>query len=210
MPPDDLVGRVLGSYQIEARIEQGGQGPVYRAVQTAMGRLVRLYTLDRKLAQDSAQIERFMSDASVKANVRHPYIFAVYEAGESDGVYFYSCEYVPSRSLQWSREQGIFLDERTALQAMKVAAEVLAYFSRENIAHKVLSGESVLLGPSNRPRIANIAARDVAYLRGRLLGRHAAWVAALRDGARLRGRLRAHREVAFARPLFSSPTGDEA
>ena len=162
MPPDDLVGRVLGSYQIEARIEQGGQGPVYRAVQTAMGRLVRLYTLDRKLSQDSAQIERFMSDASVKANVRHPYIFAVYEAGESDGVYFYSCEYVPSRSLQWSREQGVFLDERTALQAMKVAAEVLAYFSRENIAHNFLSGDSVLLGPSNRPRIANIAARDVA------------------------------------------------
>ena len=162
MPPDDLVGSALGSYQVEARIEHGGQGPVYRAVQTAMGRLVRLYTLDRKLAQDSAQIERFMSDASVKANVRHPYIFAVYEAGESDGVYFYSCEYVPSRSLKWSRKQGAFLDERTALQAMKVAAEVLAYFSRENIAHNFLSGDSVLLDPSNRPRVANIAAREVA------------------------------------------------
>jgi formylglycine-generating enzyme required for sulfatase activity/DNA-binding NarL/FixJ family response regulator len=162
LPPDDLVGCALGNYQIEARIEEGAQGPVYRAVQTNMGRPVRLYTLDRKLAQDPAQIERFMSDASVKANVRHPYIFAVYEAGESDEVFFYSCEYVPSRSLRWLRERGVFLDERTALQAMKVAAEVLAYFSGENIAHKTLSGDSVVVGPNNQPRIANIAAREVA------------------------------------------------
>jgi formylglycine-generating enzyme required for sulfatase activity/DNA-binding NarL/FixJ family response regulator len=161
LPPDDLVGRILGNYKVEARIEQGAQGPVYRAVQTSMARHVRLYTLDRKLAQDPAEIARFMSDASAKANVRHPYIFAVYEAGEGDGVYFYSCEYVPSRSLQWSREQGIFLDERTALHAMKVAAEVLAYFSREKIAHNLLSGNSVLVGPNNRPRIANVAAREV-------------------------------------------------
>jgi formylglycine-generating enzyme required for sulfatase activity/DNA-binding NarL/FixJ family response regulator len=162
MAPDDLVGGVLGSYQIEAKIEQGAQGPVYRAVQTAMGRHVRFYTLDRKLAQDAAQIERFMSDASVKANVRHPYIFAVYEAGESEGVYFYSCEYVLSRSLQSLRAQEVFLDERTALQALKVAAEVLDYFSRESIAHHFLSGDSVFVGLNNRPRIANIAASEVA------------------------------------------------
>ena len=30
---------------------------------------------------------------------------------------------------------------------MKVAAEVLAYFSRENITHNLLSENSVLIGP---------------------------------------------------------------
>ena len=160
LPPDELVGSDVGNYHIEARIEQGAQGPVYRAVQANMGRQVRLYTLDRKLAQDPLEIARFLSNASVKANVRHPYIFAVYEAGESKGIYYYSCEFVPGRSVQWLRESGVTLDERTALQAMKVAAEVLAYFSRENITHKLLSETSVLIGPNNRPRIANIAAHE--------------------------------------------------
>ncbi|MFZ0709749.1 MAG: SUMF1/EgtB/PvdO family nonheme iron enzyme, partial [Terrimicrobiaceae bacterium] len=161
LPPDELVGSAVGDYHIEARIEQGAQGPIYRAVQTNMGRKVRLYTLDKTHAREPLEIERFMSDASVKANVRHPYILAVYEAGETNGVSFYSCEYVPCRSLQWLREAGISSDERTALQAMKVAAEVLAYFSRENITHNLLSENSVLIGPNNRPRIANIAAREV-------------------------------------------------
>jgi glycosyltransferase involved in cell wall biosynthesis len=55
-----------------------------------------------------------------------------------------------------------------------------------------------------------LAARDAAYLGGRLLGRHAVWVAALRDGSRLRGRLRAHRHVAGAGPRLSGSPGDDA
>jgi formylglycine-generating enzyme required for sulfatase activity/DNA-binding NarL/FixJ family response regulator len=162
LPPDELVGVDLRNYHIEAKIEQGPQGPIYRAVQTNMGRMVRLYTLDRSLASDPREIERFMLNASAKANVRHPYILAVYEAGESDGLYFYSCEYIASPSLQAARKAGNFLDERTALQAMKVAAEVLAYFWRENIAHNLLTEGSIFVGTNNRPRIANIAVQEVA------------------------------------------------
>lgn len=162
LPPDELVGIDVGNYHVEAKIEQGSQGPIYRAIQKNMGRQVRLYTLDRKLAQDPSEIERFMSNASAKANVRHPYILAVYEAGESHGLYFYSCEFVAGRSLKSIREAKDFLDERTALQTMKVAAEVMAYFSRENIRHNLLSENGLFICANNRPRIANIAAHEVA------------------------------------------------
>lgn len=162
LPPDELVGIDVGNYHIEAKIEQGSQGPIYRAIQKNIGRQVRLYTLDRKLAQDPLEVERFMSNACAKANVRHPYILAVYEAGESHGLYFYSCEFVAGRSLKSIREAKDFLDERTALQTMKVAAEVMAYFSRENIRHNLLSENSLFICANNRPRIANIAAHEVA------------------------------------------------
>jgi formylglycine-generating enzyme required for sulfatase activity/DNA-binding NarL/FixJ family response regulator len=162
LPPDELVGTDVGNYHIEAKIEQGAQGPIYRAIQKNMGRKVRLCTLDKRRAQDPLEIERFISNASAKANVRHPYILAVYEAGESDGLFFYSCECVAGRSLKSVREAGDFLDERTALQALKVAAEALAYFSRENIAHNPLSESCLFIGGSNRPRMANIAVHEAA------------------------------------------------
>ena len=157
LPADDLVGLDLGNYHIEARLEQGAHGPIYRAIQKNMGRKVRLYTLDRTLANDSSEIERFMANASAKANVRHPYVSAVYEAGEDSGLYFYSGEFVPGRSLQAVREAGDFLDERTALQVMRVASEALAYFSREKIGHTSLSASCLLVGPNGRVRMANIA-----------------------------------------------------
>src|SRR5690606_35828702 len=94
---------------------------------------------------------------SVKANVAHPSIFAVYEAGEKEGIYYYSCEYLPCRSLRQIREAGEVPDVTTVLQVMKVVADVMTYFVRERITHNLLSDNAVLLTTSNRPRIANIA-----------------------------------------------------
>ena len=157
LPVDNLVGVDIGNYHVEARIEQGTHGPIYQAIQKNMGRKVRLYTLDRSLAQDSSEIERFMADASAKANVSHPHVSAVYEAGEDNGLYFYSGEFVPGRSLHEVHEAGDFLDERTALQVMKVASETLGYFSREHIGHTSLSASCLLVCANGRVRMANIA-----------------------------------------------------
>lgn len=157
MAPDELVGMTIGDYQVEAKIGEGTQGGIYRATQAKMGRQVRFYALDRTRAQDPAEIQRFIANASMKANVSHPSIFAVYEAGESNGIYFYSCEYVPCRSLRQIRESGQLINEQTALQCMKVASEVLGYFAQQNVTHNIISENSILIGPHNRPRIANIA-----------------------------------------------------
>jgi len=157
LPADELVGATLGNYQIEAKIGTSSQGGIYRATQTSMGRHVRFYTLDRVRSQDPAEIQQFIANASVKANVSHPSIFAVYEAGESGGIYFYSCEYIPCRSLGQMREAGLALDEITALHVMKVVSEVMAYFAREKITHNLISENSILLDQQNRPRVANIA-----------------------------------------------------
>jgi formylglycine-generating enzyme required for sulfatase activity/DNA-binding NarL/FixJ family response regulator len=157
MAPGELVGTTIGDYYVEAKIGEGSQGGIYRATQAKMRRQVRFYALDRSRAQDPAEIQRFIANASMKANVSHPSIFAVYEAGESNGIYFYSCEYVPCRSLRQLREAGQLLDENTALQAMKVASEVLGYFAQQNVTHNIISENSILIGPHNRPRIANTA-----------------------------------------------------
>jgi len=162
LPPDELVGTMISNYQIEAKIGVSSQGGIYRATQTNMARHVRFYTLDRERAADPAEIKKFIANASMKANVSHPYIFAVYEAGEGGGIYFYSCEYAPCRSLGQLREAGLPLDEAIAVQTMKVASEVLGYFSKEKITHNLISENAILLAKHNRPRVANIAAYEAA------------------------------------------------
>jgi formylglycine-generating enzyme required for sulfatase activity/DNA-binding NarL/FixJ family response regulator len=171
LPPDDLVGATIGDYLIEAKIGEGSQGGIYRATQAKMRRQVRFYTLDRARAQDPAEIQRFIANASMKANVSHPSIFAVYEAGESNGIYFYSCEYVPCRSLHQLRAAGQLLDENTALQAMKTTSEVLGYFAQQNVTHNIISENAILIGPHNRPRVANTAvyqAREAFDMQGEM------------------------------------------
>ncbi len=137
-------------------------GPVYRARQTNIERLVRFYVLEPSLAADKEAIHRFLSNASAKAKATNPVIMAVYEAGESEGVYFYSCEYIPCRSVGQIRESGATLDEATALAVLKAAGEALDYFAREKIEHDLLTENALLIGPGNRVRVANIAANPAA------------------------------------------------
>ena len=137
-------------------------GPIYRARQTNIERLVRFYVLDASLTSDPNATQRFLSNASAKAKVTNPIIMAVYEAGESEGVYFYSCEYIPCRSVGQLRESGGTLDEATALSVLKASGEALDYFAREKIEHDLLTENALLIGHANRVRVANIASNQPA------------------------------------------------
>ncbi|GAB4164498.1 MAG: hypothetical protein Fur0032_00470 [Terrimicrobiaceae bacterium] len=160
MAPDDFVGRVLGDYEVEAKIGEARLGAIYRARQISMARPVRLYLLDQALSGDPSAVQRFIANASAKANVNNPNVFAVYEAGEKDGTFFYSCEYQPCSSLAQILESGRRLDELSALRVMKVSADVLGSFAINGTVHDAITARSILIDTHGRTRVANIAASE--------------------------------------------------
>ncbi len=160
LPPDDLVGTTIGDYEIEAKIDEHPTTTIYRANQKSVGRTVRLYILKSELAGDPEAVKRFISNASVKANVRHPAVLAVFEAGEKEGRYFYACEYVPNTSIDEVTRAGRQLDAVTVLKLTQTAADVMAYFGRERIQHDPLRPTQLLLDAKGQPRVANIAAHE--------------------------------------------------
>jgi len=157
LPPDDLVGTTVGNYRIEALIGRGPMGPIYRATQTTIQRRVRFYTLDRLEVSNPESLRRFTANASAKAKASTPFLIPVYDSGVANGVHYYSCEYVPCSSLQQLRERGVKLDDATSLQVLKAAAGALDYFSKKKLPHDLITANAILIGPNNRPRIANIA-----------------------------------------------------
>ena len=162
LPPDERVGTTIGNYEILACIGIRHSEILYRARQTNVGRLVVLRILDNASAQDSAFVARFMANARAKARVSHTLVVAVYEGGESNGVPFYSCEYVGAPNLSRLQEQGTPIDGTTALQIIKMVADVLEFFVRQNIEHDPIDGYSILLKPGATPRMANIACQELA------------------------------------------------
>ncbi len=160
LPPDALVGRTIGDYKIEAKIGEATQGGIYRALQTTISRLTRFYVLAPDRAADPAELAKFAANAGFRARVSHPFIFAVYEAGHADGVHYYSCEYVPCRSLRQIAQGGDHLDELTALHTIKVTAESMDWLEHQKISHTPLSSNTLLVDDHSRPRVANIATQQ--------------------------------------------------
>ncbi|NBS53220.1 MAG: hypothetical protein EBS96_11540, partial [Spartobacteria bacterium] len=157
MPPDDLVGTTLGNYKIEAKLEERDSKTLYRAKQTNVDRQVILFVLKPDAAQDPEVVERFKADAKAKARVSNVMVSSVYEGGEANGAHFYSCEFISSPTLAQLQKSGTSLDSKTALQTIKVIADVSEFFAKEKIEHLAWTANHILIKSGQPPQISNIA-----------------------------------------------------
>jgi hypothetical protein len=83
MTTETLLGTVLGGrYRLEAQIGKGGMSTVYRAFDTVLERPVAIKVMHRECAADADQLERFRREARAVAQLSHPHIVTVIDAGE--------------------------------------------------------------------------------------------------------------------------------
>ena len=80
---------VDGKYDICQRVAAGGVGTVYRARHRFTGRQVALKLLNEQYTRDKIMSERFLREAKAAAEIGHPNIVEVVDAGvdEAVGVY---------------------------------------------------------------------------------------------------------------------------
>lgn len=153
----ELIGHTIGNYRVVRKIGDGSLGPTFEAIQLSMNRPVALKILSSRLQGDPEAKARFIANASAKANVQHPFILSVYEAGETEAHCYYSREYVDGEILAKIIARREPVDEPTALQIVRVVAEGLAYLNQHKISHSGLSAKSIYVGVDKRPRLANLA-----------------------------------------------------
>src|SRR5208283_1421227 len=78
-----LLGTVIGGrYRLDAEIGRGGMSTVYRAFDTVLERPVAIKLMHREIAADSDQLERFRREARSVAQLNHPSVVTVIDAGE--------------------------------------------------------------------------------------------------------------------------------
>lgn len=77
----NLVGQVLGQYEIRELLGVGGMGAVYRARQLLLKRSVALKVLSPTLANQAGYIDRFIREAETAASLEHNHIVPIYDFG---------------------------------------------------------------------------------------------------------------------------------
>src|SRR6059058_5167958 len=96
-----LLGTSLnGRYRLEARIGSGGMSTVYRALDETLERQVAVKLMSREVASDSDELQRFRREARAVAQLSHPHIVGVIDAGEDDGCPYIVLEYVEGETLK--------------------------------------------------------------------------------------------------------------
>src|SRR3954466_3643661 len=97
-PSDSMPeGDQLGRYRLVATLGQGGMGRIHLAVTSGLGEFRKLLVvkeLQQELASNDKFIEMFLAEAKLAARLNHPNIVQTIEAGEENGRYFLSMEFL--------------------------------------------------------------------------------------------------------------------
>lgn len=100
--PSFQEGRVVGSYELVARVAEGGMGYVWLARDVATGRRVVLKTIRDDLDErpGAASLRRmFLEEARLAQALVHPGLARVHEAGVHEGALFAVMEWIDGASL---------------------------------------------------------------------------------------------------------------
>ena len=95
-PSQELSPAFRERYEIEGKLGEGGMGVVYLARQKALGRAVAIKFTH---ATDDETRARFRREGLVLAQLRHPNVIQVFEAGEEGGLPYLVFEVVDGISL---------------------------------------------------------------------------------------------------------------
>jgi len=79
---DNLIGKQLGKYQIQAALGKGGMGMVYIGYDPLLDRKVAIKILAPHLVWEEGFVERFLREARAAARIKHPNIVTVYDVGQ--------------------------------------------------------------------------------------------------------------------------------
>src|SRR6195952_197947 len=171
-----LVGTSLnGRYRLEARIGSGGMSTVYRAMDVTLERQVAIKLMNREVASDSEQLERFRREARAVAQLSHPHIVGVIDAGEDESRPYIVFEYVEGETLKERiRRVGRLPIAEAVAYAVEIA-RALGVAHARHIVHRDVKPQNVLIDEEGSAKvtdfgIARTLEEDGLTAEGRVLG----------------------------------------
>ena len=151
-----LVGMQLnGRYRLDAQIGAGGMSTVYRAFDSVLERRVAVKLMHREIAADTDQLERFRREARSVAQLSHPHIVGVIDAGEEDGRPYIVFEYVEGETLKDRiRRMGRLPVDEAIAYAIEIARALEAAHAR-HIVHRDVKPQNVLIDEEGSAKVTD-------------------------------------------------------
>ena len=151
-----MIGTQLsGRYKLVSKLGSGGMSTVYLAVDETLDRQVAIKVLHREISDQPDQLERFSREARAVAQLSHPNLVGVIDAGDDEGHPYIVFEYVPGHTLKRRiDEQGrLGLDEATAY-AIEIGRG-LACAHAARLIHRDVKPQNVLIDAEGRAKITD-------------------------------------------------------
>ncbi|MBD9477813.1 serine/threonine-protein kinase [Pseudoxanthomonas sp. PXM02] len=162
-------GARLGHYRIEGLLGRGGMGEVYRAAQLEPVRREVALKLMRVQRLQARHLAWFEVERQVLAQMRHPAIAQIYDAGTTgEGYPFFAMELIDGSPItRYCRDQRLSLDARVALFIR--VCEGVQHAHHKGVVHRDLKPGNLLVDTLDgrpAPKIIDFGIAMAASLAG--------------------------------------------
>jgi predicted Ser/Thr protein kinase len=149
---EELIGKEIGVYRIDALLGAGGMGVVYSAHDPRLQRTVAIKVLPQSFAVDAERLQRFEREARAAAALNHPNILAVYDVGRHQDRPFIVMEFVPGDTLAELLHHGRVPIPR-GLEIGAEIADALSAAHASGVLHRDLKPSNVMIMPTGRVKV---------------------------------------------------------
>jgi eukaryotic-like serine/threonine-protein kinase len=151
-----VIGTLINErYRLEERIGSGGMSSVFRAFDPMLERWVAIKLMHRDISHDPDQLERFRREARAVAQLNHPHVVTVIDAGEDDGAPYIVFEYVEGETL---KERIRRLGRLPVSEAVAYAIEIgraLESAHENRLVHRDVKPQNVLIDADGRAKVTD-------------------------------------------------------
>jgi serine/threonine-protein kinase len=142
--------KIVGRYQIQARIGQGAMANVYRAFDPDINRVLAIKVLKREYCQNPQFAARFLREARAAGALSHPNIVTIYDVGEIEGFPYIAMELLDGQPLDAVvRKVGRFAIA-DVIEIGCQLADALRYAHEQGVVHRDIKPSNISLGKDGR------------------------------------------------------------
>ena len=147
-----MIGSKINQYLIKEKIGAGGQGTVYKALDTKLNRPVVIKVLPPELTAKTANFKRFEREAQLCSQLDHPNICTIYDFHEANGVYYIAMQYVEGKNVR-QLVAGRPLELKSALSIAEQTCGALAYTHSRGIIHRDIKAGNIMVTSEGQVKI---------------------------------------------------------
>jgi serine/threonine-protein kinase len=147
-----MIGSTLGNYKIIEKLGEGGQGTVYKAIDSKLGRTLVIKVLPAELTSKEANLKRFEREARLASALDHPNICTIFDLNEINGIHFIAMQYIEGRNVR-QLVNGRPLSLESALSITLQTTEALSAAHARGIIHRDIKAGNVMVTPTGQVKV---------------------------------------------------------
>jgi eukaryotic-like serine/threonine-protein kinase len=161
---DRYLGTLLdGKYRIDAFINAGGMGSLYRALHVMLDKTVAVKVIKNELVTSDEVVARFQREARAASNLHHPNIVSVYDLGQTpDGTLYIAMEFIDGPSLKEVIRRDGPLTPRESIDILRQVASALSSAHRKQIVHRDLKSDNLMLATEDGRTVVKLVDFGIA------------------------------------------------